>query len=451
MSALVSGAMLDRSLVADVPRLREGPARTRPFAAVVLELEGVLARRTTVRARAGGRETESFETCHDTAAALRRFRRGDLACAVICRGPVDHRMLRVLGTREAFDVVLDERAAAELGLRDDAEALRAMVARMGVHPHDAVLLAASPQGVAAGCQAGMGLVVGVDRQGDGHARTLAAAGAHSVVHNTFALRFPRRLASALASRTALAAWRGDRSIAVFLDYDGTLTPIVDDPDAAVLSAPMRATVEALAERWPVAILSGRDRSDVEARVGVSDVFYAGSHGLDIAGRGLRRRPPEAEQAIPEVERAHAWLRERVGDIPGVRLERKRFSLAVHHRGVADPEAVLAIERAVAAVHARLHLRLRTGKRVLELVPDVDWDKGRALRWMLDVRGMDPRCTFPIHVGDDETDEDAFAALAGTGAGIRVGRPVAASLADWSVRGPDEVAELLAWLEGLPPA
>lgn len=450
MSALVSGTRLDRALVADVPRLHEGPARTRPFAAVVLELEGVLTRRTSVRARAGGRETEGFEACQDTAAALRRWRRGELACAAIGRGRDDPRMLRALGPRDALDVVLDDPAAAELGLRDP-EALRATVARMGVHPHDAVLLAASREGVATGCLAGMGLVVGVDRQGDGHARTLAAAGAHAVVHNTFGLRFPRRLASALASRTALAAWRGDRSIAVFLDYDGTLTPIVGDPDAAVLSPAMRATLEALAERWPVAILSGRDRSDVEARVGVPDVFYAGCHGLDIAGRGLRRVPPEAEQAIPVLERAQAWLHERVGDIPGVRLERKRFSLAVHHRGVADPEAVLAIERAVEVVHARTHLRRRVGKRVLELVADVDWDKGRALRWMLDVMGMDPRCTFPLHVGDDETDEDAFAALAGMGAAIRVGSPVAATLADWSVSGPDEVAELLAWLEDLPPA
>lgn len=451
MSALVPGASFEPALAADLPRLsRAGRARTRPFAAVVLELDGVLARRTTIRARPRGSET-ALEACRDTLAALRRWRRGDLACAAICRGPDGHRMLRAAGMREAFDVVLDDRAADELGLRDEAEVLRAIVARMGVHPQDAVLLAASAEVVAAGCRTGMGLVVGVDRQGDGHGRTLADAGAHRVVHNTFALRFPRRLSSALASRSALAASRGDRSIAVFLDYDGTLTPIVSDPAAAVLSPAMRATLEALSERWPVAILSGRDREDVEARVGVPDVFYAGAHGLDIAGRGLRRVPPEAEQAIPEVERAHEWLHELVGGIPGVLLERKRFSLAVHHRSVTDPDAVLAIERAVEAVHARTRLRRRVGKRVLELVPDVEWDKGRALRWMLDVMGMDLRCTFPIHVGDDETDEDAFAALAGMGAGIRVGSPVAASLADWYVRDPDEVAELLEWLEQLPPA
>jgi trehalose-phosphatase len=458
VSALVPGTPLERAFAADMPRFdRVGRERRRPFAAVVLELDGVLARRTTLarsgRARSGGREheTERLVACQDTVAALRRWRRGELACAVICRGPDGHRMLRAAGVREVIDVVLDDRTAAELGLRDEAELLRAIVARVGVHPHDAVLLAASAHGVDAGRRAGMGLVVGVDRQGDGHGRTLADAGAEHVVHDTFSLRFPRRLSSALASRSALAAWRGARSIAVFLDYDGTLTPIVGDPTAAVLSPAMRATLEALSERWPVAILSGRDRDDVEARVGVPDVFYAGAHGLDIAGRGLRRVPPEAEQAIPEVERAHAWLRELVGGIPGVLLERKRFSLAVHHRNVADPDAVLGIERAVAAVHARTRLRCRVGKRVLELVPDVEWDKGRALRWMLDVMGMDPRSTFPIHVGDDETDEDAFAALAGTGAGIRVGSPVAASLADWHVRNPDEVGELLEWLEQLPPA
>jgi trehalose-phosphatase len=298
--------------------------------------------------------------------------------------------------------------------------------------------------VAAARTAGIGLVVGVDR--DGHGRGLADAGAHVVTHDVFALRFPRRLPSALAARAELTAWRGGRSIAVFLDYDGTLAPVVDDPGAAVLSPEMRAIVEALAERCPVAIVSDRDRADVEARVGVPDLLYAGEHGLDIAGRGLRRMAPEVERAIPEVERAHARLLALVGGIPGVRLERKRLSLAVHHRAVAEPEAVAEIERAVDAVLARSHLRRRVGKRVIELVPDVDWDKGRAVRWMMDVLGLDPRSAFPIHVGDDETDEDAFAALCGMGAGIRVGDGMASSLADWSVHGPDEVAELLAWLE-----
>jgi trehalose 6-phosphate phosphatase len=449
VSAPVLGAPFDPALVEALPRLRApGRPRHRPFEAVILELDGVLTRPALARGRASGARAAAVEACRDTAAALRRWRRSALPCAAIGRGPDAHCVLRAAGLRDAIDVVLDDRAAAELGLRGDAEVLLAAVARMGVLPRDAVALCSSPAMVTAARRAGLGLVVGVDR--DGRGRTLTDAGAHRITHNAFMLRFPRRLPSALDMRHTLGARRGDRSLAVFLDYDGTLTPSVNDPAAAVLSSAMRATLEALADRWPVAILSGRDRDDVEARVGVSDLFYAGSHGLDIAGRGLRRVPPEAERAIPELDEALARLTERVGGVPGVLFERKRFSLAVHHRMVADPDDVARVERAVDAALVGTHLRRREGKRVIELLPDVEWDKGRALRWILEVQGLDMHRTFPIHIGDDETDEDAFAALAGMGAGIRVGSPVASTLAEWYVRNPDEVAELLAWLEHPTP-
>lgn len=410
--------------------------------AVILELEGVLTR-PLGEGHVGA--------CEDSIAALRRWRRGGMPCAAIARDPHGLGVLRATGLRDELDVVVDGRAPVpelgslgQPGLRDRVAALRTALRRLGVAPHHAVGICASPAGVIAGREVGLGLVVGVERELDG--RVLASAGAHVVTHNVFALRFPRRLPPALVCRPELAAWRGDRSIAVFLDYDGTLTPIVDDPEAAVLAPAMRTILESLAERCPVAIVSGRDRADVEARVGVPDLLYAGSHGLDIGGRGLVRVPPEAERAIPEVERAHARLLEQVAGVPGVRFERKRFSLAVHHRNVTDPEAVAAIERAIDGVLADSPLQKRTGKRVVELVPDVDWDKGRAIRWMMDVLGLDPRRTLPIHIGDDETDEDAFAALAGMGVGIRVGGPVSTSLADWYLRRPADVAELLAWLE-----
>lgn len=444
MSAPVLGAPLDPALVEALPLLTPGRPRHRPFHAVILELDGVLTRPASARGRASKPRAGAVEACRDTAAALRRWRRSELPCAAIGRGVDGHRMLRAAGLRDAIDVVIDDCAAAELGLGSDAELLLAAAARMGVLPRDAVALCSSPAMVAAARRAGLGLVVGIDR--DGRGRTLTDAGAHRITHNAFMLRFPRPLRSALDMRSALASSWGDRSLAVFLDYDGTLTPIVDDPAAAVLSPAVRATLEALADRWPVAILSGRDRADVEARVGVSDLFYAGSHGLDIAGRGLRRVPPEVDRALPELDAVLGRLIERVGDVPGVLFERKRFSLAVHHRMIEDPEDVGRVERAVDAALVGTHLRRREGKRVIELLPDIEWDKGRALRWILEVQGLDPHRTFPIHIGDDETDEDAFAALAGIGAGIRVGSPVASTLAEWYVRDPDEVAELLAWLE-----
>jgi trehalose-phosphatase len=451
MSAPILEARLEPGWAGPAPQLRRtGHARVRPMQAVILELDGVLTRPRPGRPRPADADADvdavdvDVEACQDAAVAVRRWRRGGLPCAAIGHGPDGHRVLRAAGLRDAIDVVVDGRTAAELSLHDEADVLRVAAGRLGVEPHQAVALCSSVAGVAAARKAGLGLVVGIARHAD--RRALADAGAQVVTHNVFAVRFPRRLPHALACRAELAAWRNARSLAVFLDYDGTLTPIVDDPAAAVLSPSMRATLDTLAERCPIAVVSGRDRADVEARVGVSDLLYVGSHGLDIGGRGLRRVPPEAARAIPEVEAIHARLEALVGGVPGIRFERKPYSLAVHHRGVSSPEAIAAIERAVDLVLPGTPLRRREGKRVIELLPAVDWDKGRAVRWIMDVLGLDPRRTFPIHMGDDETDEDAFAALAGMGAGIYVGEPITSSLADWYVRSPDEVAELLAWLE-----
>jgi trehalose-phosphatase len=125
------------------------------------------------------------------------------------------------------------------------------------------------------------------------------------------------------------------------------------------------------------------------------------------------------------------------------IERKRYSVAVHHRMVASAAVVAEIARVVEGLRASSELRVRAGKKVFELEPAVDWNKGRALRWIADTLAAGgPARPFVVYVGDDETDEDAFAGLAGDGAGVRVGEVVASSLADYRVADPGAVRELL---------
>src|ERR1041385_7432342 len=129
---------------------------------------------------------------------------------------------------------------------------------------------------------------------------------------------------------------GDR-LAVFLDYDGTLTPIVSRPEHAWLSESMRQTLRRLAARVPVAILSGRDLDDVRGRVHVDGIVYAGSHGFDIAGAGgLRRELGAAYLSV--LDTAEAELREALDEIQGAQLERKHFSVAAHYRNVNENDA-----------------------------------------------------------------------------------------------------------------
>jgi trehalose 6-phosphate phosphatase len=230
-------------------------------------------------------------------------------------------------------------------------------------------------------------------------------------------------------------------LAVFLDYDGTLTPIVSHPQDAWLSESMRETLRSLAGRLPVAILSGRDLDDVRGRVHVDGIVYAGSHGFDIAGAGGLHRELGAAY-LPVLDAAETELREALDEIPGAQLERKHFSVAAHYRNVNENDA-FKVAQAVSAVAAR-HRELRriNGKKVYELLPDIDWNKGKAVLWLLETLEEERGKAFPIFIGDDRTDEDAFSALQARGIGILVSEQPEVTAASYWLKSPDEVERFL---------
>jgi len=209
---------------------------------------------------------------------------------------------------------------------------------------------------------------------------------------------------------------------LFFDYDGTLTPIVERPEAADLAAGMRERLAALAERAFVAVISGRGLKDLKARVGVERLAYAGSHGFELEepDGGLVERP-EAEAAIPALDAVEAQLTELARAIAGAQLERKRFGLAVHYRRV-DPARVPELESVVRTAFEahRERLALKSGKKIWEFVPAANWNKGRALAWILAREAGEAGATFPVYLGDDVTDEDAFDVVAGRGLAVAVG-------------------------------
>ncbi|MEK9503721.1 trehalose-phosphatase [Gaopeijia maritima] len=230
--------------------------------------------------------------------------------------------------------------------------------------------------------------------------------------------------------------------AVFLDFDGTLSPIVENPDRAAALPGIAVLLERLARRLPVAVVSGRGLADLAPRVAVEGVAHAGSHGFEIRTRDGREVRPFPEAAAP-LEGAIPALRRVAAAAPGSRLEDKRFALALHLRGVPPALEKAAAARTRAIAEAR-GLRFSHGRRVVELRPPDAWDKGRAVEWFLDrwaSGGSRPRA---LYIGDDVTDEDAFRALssgAGTGIVVRP-RPPRDTAARWALEGPTEVRTLL---------
>jgi alpha,alpha-trehalase len=241
-------------------------------------------------------------------------------------------------------------------------------------------------------------------------------------------------------------------VAVFLDYDGTLTPIVSHPENAWLADSMRQTLRELAARVPVAVLSGRDLDNVRQRVDIDGIIYGGSHGFDVAGpHGLRKQV--ATEFLPKLDTTEKELHEALDGIPGARVERKHFSVAAHYRNVRE-SAVPDVQRAVSEVTAR-HCDLRRihGKKVYELLPAIDWNKGKAVLWLVQMLGLESRSggIRPIYIGDDATDEDAFGVLGQDGTGILVSEQSRPTAARYSLKNPLEVERFLRALTAYLPA
>lgn len=259
----------------------------------------------------------------------------------------------------------------------------------------------------------------------------------------------RELPDALRDGEQFRATLAGRRPAVFLDYDGVLTPIVDRPQDAVMSEDMREAVQALAQRCVVCVVSGRDRSVVQQLMGVDTLVVAGSHGFDIWSPQQGAITLDAATGFEHlISETTDRLRAEVESIPGAVVEPKRASVAVHYR-LADPEHHAKVTGLVnKLLQESAELKVTPGKMVYELQPKIDWNKGKAVLHLLKMLDLDTDDVVPLYIGDDITDEDAFRALAGRGIGIIVGNPddpeVAnrATAADFVLQSTVEVKQLL---------
>lgn len=323
-------------------------------------------------------------------------------------------------------------------------------------PASAAALVASPEAARAARREGFAQVAAIAREGMDEADPLAAdtiaadiIAADIVAADLAELRFDARGALVLKTLRALPCALDriaeiDRRIgrspfAVFLDFDGTLAEIVENPGDARLAPGMREAVAALAETCAVAIVSGRDLDDVRGLAGLAGIHYAGSHGFVMAGPGgWRETAPEGAPFPPILDAAESALRAALQGLEGVVVERKSFSLAVHHRRAAPGAEALVRETLSRVLAAQPRLAFSAGKKVFDVKPRVDWDKGRATLALARRFGAD---RLAVYVGDDTTDEDAFRALAGRGLTIVVRdgaeRPTAADYALDGVAGVEE--------------
>ena len=245
-----------------------------------------------------------------------------------------------------------------------------------------------------------------------------------------------------------------RHILLLADYDGTLTPIVERPELAALPPGRRRLLRALTESGCciLGIISGRALGDLQQKVGIEGIVYAGNHGLEIEGPGLRLIHPVAQEVRPVLRAIFQLLRHSLHTITGAFVEDKGLTLSVHYRMVEKEKAdevQRTVERVVGGPQKLGMVRVTAGKKVFEVRPEAAWDKGKAVRLLMRRYGKGGRRSglLPIYIGDDLTDEDAFRVIEKYGEGISVfvGESEQESAARYYLKSPDEVETFLSRL------
>jgi alpha,alpha-trehalase len=361
---------------------------------------------------------------------LKALKAATIKVAVVSSSRNCATILELAGLAGLFDVRVDGTDLKECWLpgKPAPDIFLETARRLDVEPERSIVIEDALAGVDAAVSGGFGLVIGVARTGGG--ASFRSHGADYVVADLADVRVEPTMdaratweAESVSPNDLVASVTREargRRLALFLDYDGTLTPIVDRPENARLGSGMRRVLTALSRQHCVAIISGRGRRDLEQLVGVRGGYYAGSHGFDISGPDKTCiRHEEGGAYLPIIKQAEAELRGRLQGIAGAIVENKIYAVAVHFRlvGAADmPE----IKKAVMHVlHSHPELERMVGKKVFELRPRIAWDKGKAVRWLLKALNLGENTVLPVYIGDDTTDEDAFDAISEIGIGILV--------------------------------
>jgi trehalose 6-phosphate phosphatase len=238
-----------------------------------------------------------------------------------------------------------------------------------------------------------------------------------------------------------------------------------------MSNAMREAVKMAANFFPTAIISGRSRDKVYEFVGLTELYYAGSHGMDIMGpvrQSVSDEHPDsirstdkqgkdvnlfqpASEFLPLIDKVFDSLVERTKEITGATVENNKFCVAVHYRNVDEKnwQEVAACVNEVIKDYPRLRMTL--GRKVFEVRPVINWDKGKAVTFLLESLGLsNSEDVLSLYVGDDRTDEDAFKVLrdGNHGYGILVSSTPKESNAYYSLKDPSEVMDfiksLVAW-------
>lgn len=246
----------------------------------------------------------------------------------------------------------------------------------------------------------------------------------------------------------------DKDILLFLDYDGTLTPIVERPELAILPDKIKEILEKLVndERFKIFIVSGRALADVKKLVNIDNIVYIGNHGFEIEGADIDFGSFPFARFREILEYLKWEINKELTFFKDAFVEDKGLGLSVHYRMLnTRDESIFKIflQRITQEFVLNNEIHIETGKKVLEIRPPVDWDKGKVVLWLLKAHEEDMKKhkAVAVYIGDDQTDEDAFEALNKIAVTIHVG-DFQSTAAGYFLESPQEVEKFLRCLADL---
>lgn len=240
-----------------------------------------------------------------------------------------------------------------------------------------------------------------------------------------------------------------KHIFLFLDYDGTLTPITDLPESARLTNRMKKILNELitVEYVSLSVVSGRSLEQLKNFIGIPGLLYVGNHGFEIEGAGIQHTHPGAVEAKEFMQEIVDILETAFKSIQGVFIENKTLTLSIHYRQVSEDKVDRMRMIFLKTIHPFLNkaqVVFTEGKKVLEVRPALAWNKGTAVTWLYgrSLAANPSRHMLPVYIGDDRTDESALNAMKGCGLGVKVSENIPDSHARYFLRNPDEVYDFL---------
>jgi trehalose-phosphatase len=240
---------------------------------------------------------------------------------------------------------------------------------------------------------------------------------------------------------------------LLLDYDGTLTPIVSRPELARVSLKTKKLLKDLSanESFKIAIISGRPLREIKRLVGLKSVIYAGNHGLELEGPDIKlinRGAALKKRLMANISKS---LKRAISGLKGAFVENKGLTLSVHFRLMHKRhlgKLKFILSRTLRPWKAKRAFRITGGKMVYEIRPSVNWNKGKAAKWILHHYRTKRAKTLTICIGDDRTDEDMFKALGKRAINVSVGKPDESSSAGYYLKNTEEVKRFLSRLANL---